>query len=97
MAFTGARDGCPICRTALSATPAEPIANRRCPRCEACLWAIAASSGSVFFVRRPGQSAAEFLATLAGSGLAASEQDIASFLEEADFLDLVEFLYELSL
>jgi len=49
----------------------------------------------VFFVRRPDQSAAEFLATLAGPGLAASEQDIASFLEDADFLDMVEFLTEL--
>ena len=95
MASSGARDGCPICQTTLAATPSEPIAQRRCPRCEACLWALAASSGSVFFVRRPDESAAEFLAALAGPSLHASEQDIASFLEDGDSLDLVEFLAEL--
>lgn len=95
MASAGAHDGCPICRTALAAAPSEPIAERRCPRCEAGLWVLALPSGPTFFVRRPGQSAAEFLAALAGPGLGLSAPDIASFLRGADSLDMVEFMEEL--
>jgi hypothetical protein len=95
MAPTGARDGCPACRTALAAAPSEPIAERRCPRCEAGLWVLALPSGPRFFVRRPDQSAAEFLAALAGPKLGATARDIASFLRDADPLDMVEFLEEL--
>jgi hypothetical protein len=48
----------------------------------------------VFFVRRPGQSAAEFLAAMAGAGLGTSARDIASFMRGADSLDMVEFMAE---
>jgi hypothetical protein len=95
MAPSGARDGCPLCRTALAATPSSPIAERRCPRCEAGLWAIALPSGSVYYVRRPDQSVEEFVAALAGPVLGTSAEDIARFLRCADSLDLVEFLEEL--
>jgi hypothetical protein len=95
MAPTGAHDRCPVCRTALAVEPSEPVTARRCPRCEADLWALALPSGPVFFVRRPGQSAAELIAALAGPGLGASAKDIASFLRGADRLDLVEFMDEL--
>jgi hypothetical protein len=96
MAPTGTRGGCPVCRTALDSAPAEPIAERRCPRCEAGLWALALPSGPEFFVRRPGQSCAEFITALAGSRLGLSERDISSFLRGADALDIVEFLEELT-
>jgi hypothetical protein len=95
MATNGARDGCPFCRTPLAAGPSEPIAERQCPRCEAGLWALALPSGPVFFVRRPGQSAAEFLAVLGGPSFGASAHDIDSLLRSADSLDIVEFLQEL--
>jgi hypothetical protein len=53
---------------------------------------LALPSRPLFFVRRPGQSASEFLAALAGSELGASAMDIACFLRRADALDMVEFL-----
>jgi hypothetical protein len=49
----------------------------------------------VFFVRRPGQSAVEFIKTLAGPGLGLSERDRVSSLRGADSLDLIEFLMEI--
>jgi hypothetical protein len=89
------RSGCPLCRTGLAAESPDPVAERRCPRCEADLWVLAMPSGPVFFVRRSGQSAAEFIAMLAGPTLGASAAGIASFLRDADGLDLVEFMAEL--
>jgi hypothetical protein len=91
----GSRHHCPVCRTALAAMPYEPIAEERCPRCEAALWALGFPSGAIFFVRRPGHSAAEFIVALAGPRLGASEADVASFLRQADRLDMVEFMSEL--
>ena len=95
MASTSARNVCPVCRTTLAATPFVPIAERQCPRCEAWLWALALPSGPKFFVRRPGQSAAEFLAVVAGPALGASARDIGSFLRGANLHEVVEFLNEL--
>jgi hypothetical protein len=89
------RGRCPICRTALAAVSSEPIAEERCPRCEAALWALTFPSGAIFFVRRPGHSAAEFIFVLAGARLGASEADVSSFLRRADLLDMVEFMMEL--
>jgi len=91
----GSRDCCPLCETALAAAACEPIAQGRCPRCEAELWTLAFPSGPAFFVRRPGDSASKFIAVLAGERLRASEADIASFLRAADSLDMVEFMAEL--
>lgn len=92
MAPAGVRLGCPACRTALAAEPSGTVAECRCPRCEAGLWALALPSGPVFFVRRPGQSAAEFVAALAGPGLGASAEDVVTFLRGADALDMAEFM-----
>jgi hypothetical protein len=87
--------GCPVCGTILAAALSEPIAERSCPRCEAQLWALALPSGPAFFVRRPDQSAAEFLAVLAGPTAMASARDIEAFLSSADSFDMAEFLGEL--
>jgi acyl carrier protein len=46
-------------------------------------------------VRRPSQSAAEFVAVLAGSALGVSEAEIASFWLSGDSLDIVELMMEL--
>jgi hypothetical protein len=95
MATIVERGRCPVCRTILSSERSEPIVVRQCPRCEACLWEVAFPSGTAFFVRRPGQSTAEFLAVLAGPRLGVSERSIAAFLRGADSLDMVEFMQEL--
>jgi hypothetical protein len=47
----------------------------------------------VLFVRRPGQSAVEFINTL--TGLTLSEPEIVSRLRGADSLDLIEFTMEI--
>jgi hypothetical protein len=65
------------------------MAEERCPRCEADLWALALILGPVFFVRRPGQSADEFINALTGHAL--SESDIAWSLRGADSLDRIAF------
>jgi hypothetical protein len=49
----------------------------------------------VFFVRRPDQSAAEFLEALAGPALGLSERNIVSSWQGADSLDLVELMMEI--
>ena len=95
MSPTGQREGCPACRTALAGLHSEAIAEEQCPRCEADLWALALPSGPVFFVRRPGQSAAEFLDALVGPGLGLSHADLVSSLQGADSLDLVELMVEI--
>ena len=95
MDSTGARGGCPVCQVALAASPSEPIAERECPRCEAGLWTLSLPSGPTFFVRRPGQSCAEFIAALAGPAVGVSARDIALLLQDADPFDIVEFLAEL--
>jgi hypothetical protein len=94
MHLTGQREGCPACRTALAGLHSEAIAEEQCPRCEADLWALALPSGPVFFIRRPGQTAAEFIDALAGPGLCLSDPDIVSSLQSADSLDLVELMVE---
>jgi hypothetical protein len=95
MVLTGAYNACPVCQAALAASPSEPIAERHCPRCQAGLWALVPPSGPVFFVRRPGQSCADFIAALAVPALGMSARQVASVLAGADSLDLVEFLAEL--
>lgn len=95
MGPTGTRDGCPVCKAALGAAPSEPIAEHRCPRCEAALWALNLPSGPLFCVRRPDQSCAAFIAELAGPALGISEQEAASLLIGADRFDLTELLVEL--
>jgi hypothetical protein len=71
------------------------IVEERCPRCEADLWVLALASERVFFVRRPGQSATEFIESLAGPGLDLSEPEVVSFLKGADSLDIVELIAEI--
>jgi hypothetical protein len=95
MGSTGTRDGCPVCKTALGAAASEPIAERQCPRCAAALWALNLPSGPLFFVRRPDQSCAEFIAELAGPALGISAHQAASLLIGADRFDLTELLVEL--
>jgi hypothetical protein len=95
MAPTSEHNRCPVCRTPLAASFAEPITERQCPRCEAFLWALALPSGPAFFIRRPHQSAGDFLAALAGPAIDASARDIDSFLRGADSFDIVEFFEEL--
>jgi hypothetical protein len=96
MANTIERGRCPVCRAILSAGLSEPIGEGECPRCEACLWSLTFPSGPAFFIRRPGQSAAEFLTLLGGPALGASARDIDALLGSADSFDLVEFLSELA-
>jgi hypothetical protein len=95
MAYSSAPGGCPVCRAALASLSSAPVAESRCPRCEAELWAVALSTAPVFFVRRPGESEAQFITALAGPALGATEHDIASFLRSADSLDMMEFWEEL--
>jgi hypothetical protein len=95
MSPTGQRLGCPACRTALAGLQPEAIVEERCPRCEADLWALALPSGHVFFIRRPGQSAAEFIGGLVVPGIGVSDLDVGSYLQGADSLDLVELMVEI--
>jgi hypothetical protein len=92
MVSTGTCNGCPVCRTALATTRIEPIVARQCPRCEAELWEVGQAGGSVFWVRRPEQSAAEFIAALGGPRRGLSPMNIASLLRSADHFDLFELL-----
>jgi hypothetical protein len=94
MVSTGTCNGCPVCGTALATTRVEPIAARQCPRCDAEFWEVGQAGGSVFWVGRPEQSAAEFIAALAGPRLGLSPLNIASFLRSADQFDLFELLEE---
>jgi hypothetical protein len=84
VASPGERNVRPVCRTVLAAASTEPVAERRCARSPADLWALALRSGPVFFVRRPGQTSAEFLYLLAGPALGLSAPDIACCLLGAD-------------
>jgi hypothetical protein len=95
MSRIGAFEACPVCKTALAAAHTESITDRRCPRCEAELWVLAFASGPRFFVRRPGESPADVIVSVAGPDFRASSQEIDSFLRGADRLDIVEFLGEL--
>jgi hypothetical protein len=95
MALTSARNGCPVCRAALASLSSEPVAEARCPRCEAELWAVGLRPAPFFFVRLAGESAAEFITALAGPALGASGHEVASFLWPADSLDMIEFWEEL--
>lgn len=92
---TGRRAGCPVCRTALAGIGSEPVEEQRCPRCGADLWALALPSGPTLFVRRPGQSAAEFIDALVGPVLGAAGTGILSPTEGADSLDLLELMAEI--
>jgi hypothetical protein len=95
MGLNGTRDGCPVCKAVIAAAPSEPIAEHRCPRCEAALWALNLPSGPLFCVRRPDQSCAEFIAKLAGPALGISAHEAESILIGADRFDLTELLAEL--
>ena len=81
MACTSAPGGCPISRADLASLSSEPD--------------VALSTTPVFFVRRPDESVIHFITELAGPALGASEHEIASFLDTADSLDLIEFWEEL--
>jgi acyl carrier protein len=48
----------------------------------------------VFFVRRPDEPLADFLAVLAGPPLGLSAEQMAATLEGADSLDMVELVME---
>src|SRR5262245_58016426 len=88
----GARGRCPFCRASFAAAQSGAVAEQRCTRCQADLWALAFPSGLVFFVRRPGDDANVLVAELAGASLGASVDDIAAFLRGADSLDMVELM-----
>jgi hypothetical protein len=94
MSTTGAADRCPTCGAPLWAPPAEPFGSRRCPRCGAELWVVGFSSGPRFFVRRPGESLADFVADLAAGRLGPADE-VGAALKTIDSLDLVEFILEL--
>jgi hypothetical protein len=98
MSPTGRRAGCPVCRTSLAAIGCEPVEEKRCPRCGADLWALALPSGGpTLFVRRPGQSAAEFIDALVGAVLGTAGTEIVSSLQGADPLDMLELMAEVQL
>ncbi len=97
MSATGRRMGCPVCGTALAALDSEPIEEQRCPRCEAELWTLALPSGPTLFVRRPGQSAAEFIESLVGPALGTAAMELVSFLQGADAFDTLELMAEIEL
>src|SRR5262249_51476955 len=94
MTITGAAGRCPTCGAALWAPPSEPLGSARCPRCGAELWVVGLSSGPRFFVRRPGESLADFAADLAAGRLGPADE-VGAALKEMDSLDLVEFIFEL--
>ncbi len=85
---------CSICRAALWVPDSEVIGQRSCPRCGAELWSLAGSEGTLFFVRRAGQSKLRFLAALLAplEGLSVEELEVG--LQSADRLDLVELVLE---
>jgi hypothetical protein len=59
------------------------------------LWEIALPSGPVLFIRRPGQSVAAFVSSLPGPFYGEPLAAIESFLQHADAVEMVEFLWEL--
>jgi hypothetical protein len=86
---------CPLCRAALWAPDTEAIAPRVCPRCGAELWVLVGSVSPAFYLRRPGQSKASFLAALAGPLYGLSAEKMEHTLKRADSLDLVELVMEI--
>lgn len=95
MGVMGARGGCPVCRAPLWAPPSEFLGDKRCPRCSAELWAAEFSRGPVFFLRRPGESLADFLALMMGPVFGVGANEIEAALQGADSFDKVEMLGEL--
>jgi hypothetical protein len=97
MAVSGERNCCPFCRTSLWASASERWSRKRCPRCAAELWVVAFSDLAMFFVRQPGETSHEFLASLAAlvwpeDGF--SDSDVKAALSSMDSLDLLEFIFE---
>ncbi len=95
MSTTGTRGCCPVCKAALAPRPRSQLTSASVLACAAALWALDLPSGLLFFVRRPDQSCAEFIAELAGPALGISEHEAASLLTGADRFDLTELLVEL--
>jgi hypothetical protein len=95
MTPTGMPAHCPVCRASLWAPDLTAHGARDCPRCRAELWFLEFSRGPVFFVRRPGQPLADFLADLAGGRLGLGPAEFQAFLDRADCLDLVELMFEI--
>jgi hypothetical protein len=86
---------CPACRSALGAPETEIIGEEQCPRCGVELWALAGSKGSLFFVRREGQTKIGFISMLAAPLNNLSEKEMEAILRSADELDLVEVAMEI--
>lgn len=82
---------CPVCRAALWAPDDEPVGQQTCPRCSAALWVLVGAGAPMFFPRRPGESASDFLAVLCD----APTEQMEVALRTADHLDLVELVVEL--
>jgi hypothetical protein len=90
----GTRNGCPVCRAALSAPADTPFGPARCPRCGGELWFVVFSVGPVFFIRRPGESVYHLLAGLAWPEGGRTAEQAEEVFRAADSLDVVEMLME---
>ena len=95
MAVGGAQSRCPLCGASLFTADCSPLDERQCPRCGAKLWVISFSDGPTCFVRRPGETKYELLASFAGSDGVLNPSDIEAAIKKMDSLDFVEFLLEL--
>lgn len=86
---------CPVCRTSLWSPATDTMGSLRCPRCEAELWAFASRRGPMVFVRRPGESALDFLASLTATRYGTTAEEMMETISGMDELDLVELIVEL--
>ena len=84
---------CPACQAKLPTSESDPWWEIRCPRCLAELMCLQFSAGSVYFIRKHGESTAQFLGRHLGSGT--DLQDFAASLESMDPFDRAELVADI--
>ncbi len=97
MAVTGEWNRCPFCRTPLWAGASERWILKPCPRCGAELWVVGFSAGAMFFMRQPGQSLHDFVASLAAlvcPKFGVTGREVKAELGRMDSLDLLDFVFQ---
>jgi hypothetical protein len=94
MSHRVARNECPACGAALWA-PDNAWGEKQCPRCFAELWFVPFSGGRFFFVRRQGESLAEFLCTLVAPAMERTPAELEQVIRKSDSLELVELVMEI--
>jgi len=75
--------------------PKDIYGETRCPRCSCQLWTLTLASGPTFFVQRTGETIYDLLVDLADSRHGFTAADLERALNDADSLDVAEFLLEL--